>query len=221
MGTDKRQRQKEGRQARIAAAEAAQRKAATRQRIISFLGLAAVIAVLIGGIAYFTRDDNSSTDVASTDTSTSLDDASSTTLAAMESAAGKPCVSLSDPLPAGAPNVPVVEGPPPTELVKQDLVVGTGAEVQPGDTVTVNYIGVACSTGKIFDSSYSGGTSTPATLGLTQVIPGFGQGVSGMKVGGQRLIGIPSEQAYGSEGRGTAIAPDESLWFVVELTAVS
>jgi len=219
MGTDKRQRQKEGRQARIAAAEAAQRKAATRQRIISFLGLAAVIAVLIGGIAYFTRDDNSSTDVASTDTSTSLDDASSTTLAAMESAAGKPCVSLSDPLPAGAPNVPVVEGPPPTELVKQDLVVGTGAEVQPGDTVTVNYIGVACSTGKIFDSSYESGQ--PVTFGLDRVIKGWTDGIPGMKVGGQRLLGIPSSMAYGTDGSPPRIAPDEALWFVVDVTATA
>jgi peptidylprolyl isomerase len=220
MGTEKRQRQKEGRQARIAAAEAAQRKAATRQRIISFAGLAALIVLLIAGIAYFTKDDKKSTDLASTDTSvTSLDPSSTTTVAALESAAGKPCVAVSDPLPAGAPNVPVVVGPPPTELVKQDLVVGTGDEVTAGATVSVNYIGVSCSTGAIFDSSYKASPPEPVTFSLDQVIPGWTQGIPGMKVGGQRLLGIPSEMAYGATGspRG-GIAPDEALWFVVEVT---
>ena len=90
MGTDKRQRQKEGRQARIAAAEAAQRKAATRQRIISFLGLAAVIAVLIGGIAYFTRDDSTSTDVACTSGEAILDAGSQSRFFANNSCASRP-----------------------------------------------------------------------------------------------------------------------------------
>ena len=92
--------------------------------------------------------------------------------------------------------MPVQVGPPPTTLVKQDLKEGTGAVVAAGDTVTVNYIGVACSTGKIFDSSYSRGQ--PATFGLGQVIKGWTDGIPGMKVGGQRLLGIPADQAYGA-----------------------
>lgn len=218
MGTDKRQRQKEGRQARIAAAEAAQRKAATRQRIISFAGLAVLIVALIAAVTWFTNKDDSS-DVATSDSSTTSVDLSTTSsIPALESAAGKPCVALSDPLPAGAPDVPVVVGPPPTELITKDLTVGTGEEVTEGATVTVNYIGVACSTGKIFDSSYSRGE--PATFGLDQVIPGWTQGIPGMKVGGSRLLGIPSALAYGSDGAsGGGIAPDEALWFVVDVTA--
>jgi peptidylprolyl isomerase len=191
MGTDKRQRQKEGRQARIAAAEAAQRKAATRQRIISFAILAVVIVALIAAITWFTNRNSDDSTVATNDTtSSSVPDSSTPSTAALESAAGKPCVPLADPLPTGAPDVPIVVGPPPTELVKQDLTVGTGAEVQAGDTVTVNYIGVSCSTGKIFDSSYSRGQ--PATFSLDQVIPGWTQGIPGMKVGGSRLLGIPA-----------------------------
>ena len=127
-------------------------------------------------------------------------------------------MAVADPLPTGAPDVPVQVGPAPTTLVKQDLKEGTGATVAAGDTVTVNYIGVACSTGKIFDSSYSRGQ--PATFGLDQVIKGWTDGIPGMKVGGQRLLGIPGDQAYGASGQAAAgIAPDEALWFVVEVTA--
>lgn len=132
------------------------------------------------------------------------------------SAAGKPCVAVADPLPAGAPDVPVQVGPPPTKLVTQDLVTGTGPTVAPGATVTVNYIGVACSTGKIFDSSYSRGQT--ASFPLSSVIKGWTDGIPGMKVGGRRLLGIPSDQAYGASGSPPSIAPDEALWFVVEVT---
>lgn len=138
----------------------------------------------------------------------------STTLAA-GSAAGKPCVAVSDPLPAGAPDVPVKIGAPPTQLVSQDLKVGTGATVGANDTVTVNYIGVSCSTGKIFDSSYS--RNQPATFPLSGVIKGWTDGIPNMKVGGQRLLGIPPDQGYGAEGQPPDIAPDETLWFVVEV----
>lgn len=215
MGTDKRQRQKEGRQARIAAAEAAKRKADQRKRWTSIAIIAVAVVALVFGLNYFFKGKKSSTDVAATDTSLPVDASSTTTAAALASAAGQPCVALSDPLPAGAPAVPIPVGPPPTALVKQDLTVGTGAEVAAGDTVTVNYIGAACSTGKIFDSSYS--RNQPATFGLDQVIKGWTDGIPGMKVGGQRLLGIPADQAYGSNPP-PGIAPDEALWFVVEVT---
>jgi len=184
------------------------------KKLVGILIVIVIVASVVLGILIRTTDNSTTT--ASGPTSTT-----STTVPALPSVADQPCVAMVDPLPAGAPPMDIDVGPPPTDLVIKDIKEGTGAEATATSTVSVNYVGVACSTGKIFDSSYSGGTSTPATLGLTQVIPGFGQGVSGMKVGGQRLIGIPSEQAYGSQGRGTAIAPDESLWFVVELTAVS
>ena len=211
MGTDKRQRQKEGRQARIAAAEVAKRKADQRRRFATIGVSVLVIVALAFAISRFTSNNKSSTDVAATDSSIST--TTSTTLA---SASGKPCVAVSDPLPAGAPDVAVQVGPAPTTLVSKDLKVGTGAEVTAGETVTVNYIGVACSTGAIFDSSYS--RNQPATFSLTQVIKGWTNGIPGMKVGGQRLLGIPADQAYGARG-GPGISPDEALWFVVEVTA--
>ena len=135
------------------------------------------------------------------------------------SAAGKPCVAVADPLPAGAPAVPVKVGPPPTELVIEDITPGTGAAATPSSTVVADYVGVSCSTGKIFDSSYASGQ--PATFPLARVIPGWQQGLPGMKVGGTRLLGIPAELAYGSSPPdGSGIAPDEPLWFVVQLRSV-
>lgn len=111
--------------------------------------------------------------------------------------------------------MPVEVGPPPTSLVSRDLKVGTGAVVPAGATVTVNYIGVACSTGKIFDSSYSRGQT--ASFPLANVIQGWTTGIPGMKIGGERLLGIPPSQAYGAAGRPPTIASDETLWFVIDV----
>ncbi len=115
------------------------------------------------------------------------------------------------PEPSGADGPP----PPPATLVTEDLKPGTGAVVAAGAKLTVNYVGVACSTGKVFDSSYKRGK--PAELPLSNVIPGWQQGIPGMKVGGQRLLGIPPAQGYGERGSGSGIGPQETLWFVVEV----
>jgi peptidylprolyl isomerase len=130
------------------------------------------------------------------------------------SAPGKPCVARTGSLPAGAPDVPVRIGPAPTKLIVKDLTVGTGPVVPTGATITANYIGVACSTGKIFDSSYAHGG--PIQFSLSGVIPGWTNGIPGMKLGGSRLLGIPADQAYGASSPSPDIAPNEALWFVVQ-----
>jgi FKBP-type peptidyl-prolyl cis-trans isomerase len=82
--------------------------------------------------------------------------------------------------------------------------------------VTVNYVGVACTTGKIFDSSYSRSTPYDADLSPTgTIIQGWKDGIPGMKIGGVRLLTIPSALAYSTRGQGADIAPDESLYFLV------
>ena len=106
----------------------------------------------------------------------------------------------------------------PKSLVVQDLVTGTGAPVAAGDSVTVNYIGVSCSTGKIFDSSWASGKTV--TFPLNQVITGWSQGLVGMQPNGRRLLIIPADLGYGSTGQGS-IAPDEALIFVVDLVSTS
>jgi peptidylprolyl isomerase len=191
------------------------RNTATTKTLAAALLVVMLVGVLVLGILVVKRTSSTATSVAAPTTTT----ASSAGATAAESVADKPCVATADPLPAGAPPVDVVVGPPPTDLVIKDLKDGTGPTVAATDTVTVNYVVQACSTGNILDSSYTAGT--PATIPLGQVIPGFAAGVTGMKVGGQRLIGIPSDQAYGSTGKPPTIAPDESIWFVVEVTAAT
>jgi peptidylprolyl isomerase len=208
MGTDKRERQKAGRAARVEAAMAAQKRAEGRRRMWWIVGTLVFVVAVIAVLALVNRDDDSS------ETASPTSSSSTSSIPTAESAAGKPCVAVADPLPTGAPEVPVQVGPPPTELVVEDLTEGTGEAVPAGATVTMQYIGVSCSTGAIFDSSYSRGE--PIEIPLDQVIPGWTEGVPGMKVGGQRLLGIPPEQAYGAQGRPPTIAPDETLWFVVE-----
>ncbi|MFN2607611.1 MAG: FKBP-type peptidyl-prolyl cis-trans isomerase [Acidimicrobiales bacterium] len=211
MAGSKRDRQRQGRQAKQAALAAARRRAAMRRRAV-FLGIGAVAVVLLALL--LTRGGSSKKKVTTSASTTSTAPGASTT--ALASAAGKPCVAVSDPLPAGAPQVPVKVGPPPTSLVSEDWKVGTGATVTPGATVTVNYIGVSCSTGKIFDSSYS--RNQAASFSLASVIKGWQDAIPGMKVGGQRLLGIPPAAGYGTTGQPPTIAPDETLWFVVEVT---
>lgn len=206
MAGTKRDRQKAMRDARRARELALAKARARRQRAIrAAVGLAVILAIAV----FVSTRGGGGTDVATTASSTT---APGDTVA---SAAGKPCVPVADPLPAGAPAVPVKVGPPPAQLVKEDLKVGTGATVGPKDTVTANYIGVACSTGKIFDSSYSRNQPTP--FPLNGVIKGWTDGIPGMQVGGQRLLGIPPDQGYGAQGSPPDIAPGETLWFVVEI----
>lgn len=96
-----------------------------------------------------------------------------------------------------------------------DIEVGTGAEVQPGATVTVHYTGALCRSGIIFQSSHDFGD--PITFGLDQVIRGWTEGVPGMKVGGMRRLVIPSDMAYGSARAASNIPPNSDLVFDIEL----
>lgn len=106
-----------------------------------------------------------------------------------------------------------------TELVVTDDVVGTGAEVQAGDTITAHYVGVQASDGVEFDSSWSRGE--PATFPLDRVIQGWSEGLVGMKEGGRRTLVIPAEQAYGqSPPPGSGIQPGATLVFTVDLVSV-
>lgn len=106
-----------------------------------------------------------------------------------------------------------------TKLYTANIVEGSGPAVQAGDTVTVQYTGIGALSGKTFDSSWDRGE--PITFSLNQVITGWGEGLVGMQVGGRRLLVIPASQAYGNTPPTPAIAPGETLIFVVDLLAIN
>lgn len=115
------------------------------------------------------------------------------------------------------PDVAQVPGPPPADLVVEDITVGDGAEAKAGQNVTVQYVGVSFATGEEFDSSWSRNEPFNFPLGGGRVIAGWDQGVAGMKVGGRRQLVIPPHLAYGDRGAGGVIRPGETLIFVVDL----
>jgi len=122
----------------------------------------------------------------------------------------------------------VASGPPPVlgqpvkladGLEYYDITVGTGAVATAGKTVTVNYTGWLTN-GTQFDSSYDRNQPFSFVLGMGQVIPGWDEGVAGMRVGGKRRLVIPPALGYGASGAGNTIPPNATLIFDVELLSV-
>ena len=106
-----------------------------------------------------------------------------------------------------------------TGLQYQDLILGNGEDAITGNTVSVHYTGWL-EDGTKFDSSLDRGQPFEFTLGLGQVIQGWDEGVTGMKVGGKRKLIIPPDLAYGSSGAGGVIPPNATLTFEVELLEI-
>jgi peptidylprolyl isomerase len=153
------------------------------------------------------------------------DDTASTTKPAAPAAAPAP-TTTAPPKPRSIskdlqtkPEIPTPTGSPPTKLVVKDIVKGKGKKAKSGDNVTVQYVGVSYSTGQQFDASWDGGQPFQFQLGAQMVIPGWDQGVAGMKTGGRRGLIIPPDLAYGPQGR-PGIAPNETLVFVIDLLSV-
>jgi peptidylprolyl isomerase len=121
---------------------------------------------------------------------------------------------------AAAGQVPTIskpEGTPPAKLTTEDVIVGTGAEVLPTSTLTVHYVLMTWSDGKLIESSWTG---EPATFPLAQVVEGWQKGLPGAKQGGRRLLVIPPDMGYGASGAGP-IKPNETLIFAVDIIGVA
>lgn len=114
----------------------------------------------------------------------------------------------------------------PTELVISEQSAGSGAAIEAGQLAVVHYTGwlfdpsAEDRKGTKFDSSRDRNDPFVFALGAGQVITGWDEGVSGMRVGGRRLLYIPPSKAYGSEGAGGVIPPDATLVFDVELLEI-
>ena len=216
-----------------------QEREAKRRRstlIASVVGTVALIAVVIGFIAFTNNDKKtptaSGTSGASTGTAASSPATTPTTAAPSTSypAAKGASVSFDGVTVVGAtdlkgnPKTTSKSSTTPTKLLYKDLVVGTGAAATPKSTVTVQYVGVLYKDGKLFDSSWGRGQA--AQFSLTGVVPGFTQGIGGsatvppMKVGGRRIIIMPSKLGYGAQASGP-IPANSALVFVVDLKSIN
>ena len=127
---------------------------------------------------------------------------------------------------AVGPGAPASAPADVSALDKKDVTAGTGAEARPGMMVSVHYTGwlydpsAAESRGKKFDSSKDRGQPFEFQLGKGDVIAGWDEGVAGMKVGGTRVLTIPSSMGYGARGAGADIPGNSGLVFEVELLGV-
>lgn len=214
-----------------------QRRAERRRRntiigsvagVVAVLVLVIVLAVvLVGGGG---KGSGKKSALAST-TSPSASASPSISPSISPSASTKPVAADTKRCKPVAPNPPAkgepkfrAIGKAPTKLQTIDITTGHGAVAKSGDQVTVKYVGVGCSSGKAFDASYTDGAPKQEfsfKLGAGQVIPGWDQGVAGMRVGGVRELAIPGSLAYGASGSPPKIGPNAPLLFVVALEKVS
>jgi peptidylprolyl isomerase len=182
---------------------------AVRSPRASLAVCALAVALLVAGCGSSSSSSSSTIGVGNENTKDS-------TLAKSGATSTTATTPTSGPL-ATEPKVTPPSGAAPSKLVVKDIVVGTGPEAKAGQTVTVNYVGVLFHGGKEFDASWKRSEPLTFPLGRGQVIPGWDQGVPGMKVGGRRELVIPAALAYGAKGSPPAIPPNAPLVFVVDL----
>lgn len=201
MPTEKRQRKKEGHQARKEAALAAARKQQRKRRAITF-GIGAVVLVGLMALLSQTGGDDKKTDVKA-----NAEKATTTTTASSPPTSAKPDA----PAPGG--DAPV------TKLGIEDIKVGDGPVVEKGDTIVAHYLGATYKDGKVFQASWDTGKTFETVIGEGQVIKGWDDGIPGMKVGGRRKLTIPAADAYGATDTGDG-RPHGDLVFIIDVYAV-
>jgi hypothetical protein len=196
-------------------------RARRRQRNIVAGSVIATLAV-IGGIVWLSialaGGGKSKVDASKQPTATP----SATASATPPPPAPKKCAPITPNPPAkGQPTVPDVKGQAPTKLVAKDVKRGHGPAAKQGSDIAVTYIGVSCSTGKVFDASYLHGNQPfdVKPLGQASVIPGWNEGLMGVRAGGVRELVIPAVLGYGEQGSGS-IKPNETLIFLVTIKSV-
>jgi len=180
-----------------------------RSSIILGLSAAVVTVALIAGIVTKGGSKSTASNVSTTTTT--------------QAPATQPIASKTTDLNV-KPVIPVQSGTAPDKLVTQDIVTGSGPAAKTGDKVTVKYVGSLWDGGKQFDASWD----RPApqdlfsfTIDKGEVIQGWDQGVTGMKVGGRRMLTIPADLGYGPSGQPPTIPANSTLVFVVDLKKIN
>jgi len=192
------------------------------------------LPLLLAALAFSACGDDSSTESESTPTATEAaatpaptDTATEApTETATEDASGGDASSSDD---AGVkvtgksgekPTIKSPGGTPPTKLIAYDIKKGKGPAAAAGQTVSVQYVGALWDDSSVFDNSWDRGQPFDFPLGGGQVIPGWDQGVAGMKAGGRRLLVIPPDLGYGAQANGP-IPANATLVFVVDLEKIT
>jgi len=135
--------------------------------------------------------------------------------AAVAPVAGLPTVKLAK---NGAPTITMPKGDPPTNLVAQPLIKGTGPVVTAGQKINVQYTGAIWRDGTVFDSSWRNGKSFNVAIGTGDVIAGWDEGLVGQTVGSQVLLVVPPDKGYGADGQPAAgIKGTDTMVFVVDI----
>jgi peptidylprolyl isomerase len=218
VGTEKRERQKQARQIKTVAEQAAARRARTKRMGIRLgIGLVVVLALAFG-YSLLTGDDDSSDDTETADTTTpTSDEATTTTVAYSNPELAAEVLARDPPIPANAP-----ADTPPDAVEVETLVEGEGDGAAAGDTVTVHYVGVLAD-GTEFDQSWNRGQPFPVeNLGQAAVIDGWNEGLVGATIGERRRLVIGSDKAYGSEGNPAGgIPPDAPLVFEIDVVDIT
>jgi peptidylprolyl isomerase len=196
-------------QAMAARQAAAQRQNALMGVVIAIVAIGA-IAGLLAVLGVFSPKKQANASTASDTTAT----------AAPTQPASSPTPKVTPP--AALATKPVVTKGGTAALTKLDvktLVQGTGAKVEAGQTITVNYVGVTLKDGKEFDSSWSRGEPASFPIGVQQVIPGWDQGLVGVTIGSRVQLDIPADLAYGTDA--SSGRPVGDLRFVVDILAAT
>ncbi len=183
----------------------------------TFLTVAALAGMMVIGQGAMAQQRSSDQGGAAAGQPATTEQAPATTAAETPPAGGNAAARIAERIEAeGRPKIPRPSGAPPAELQQADVERGDGAVLRAGDTVSVQYAGASWSTGEEFDASYGGGQPFEFPLGGGMVIPGWDEGVQGMRVGGRRVLVIPPDLGYGAEGSPPVIAPNETLVFVID-----
>ncbi len=214
MANQKRARQDQNRSQKLAQAAVEQKKAQSSQQRNKLLkiaaGVVAVVALVLLWNQFISSDDETAADTTVAPTTTA-GNVTTTTVP-----------QFASPKLSTKPVVTVPAGAAPTKLEIKDLEVGTGATVEAGDTVFVQYVGNGWATKKEFDSSWSRGSQPyeVTNVGKAPVIDGWNQGLIGMKAGGRRQLIIPPSLGYGDQAQGENIKANDTLVFVIDAVRV-
>jgi peptidylprolyl isomerase len=216
VGTEKRERQRLGKQARSEAEQTAAKRQKTKRTGVRLgIGLVIVLAVAFA-YSLLTRDDSSDSTETGNTTTTAAADATTTTVAYSNPELAAEVLAREPPVPANAAADTRVDA-----VQVETLIDGQGEGAAPGDTVTVHYVGVL-SDGTEFDESWSGGQPfVVENLGQASVIPGWNEGLVGAKIGERRRLEIGSDKAYGAAGNPPTIPANAPLAFEIDVVDIT